>query len=44
MYLVWFNGAGELRGEEQVLLVSWVVDIDQHSSLGVWLIEAVVHM
>ncbi len=44
MYLVWFNGVGELRGEEQVLLVSWVVDIDQHSSLSVWLIEAVVHM
>lgn len=44
VYLVWFNSAGELRGEEQVLLFSRVVDIDQHPSLGVWLIEGVVHM
>lgn len=44
VYLVRFDGTGELWGEKQVFLVSRVIDVDYHPSLGVRLIEDIVHM
>lgn len=41
-YLVGFDGSGELRRQEDVLLLGRMVDVDQHPALGVWAVEGIV--
>lgn len=37
-----FDGSGQLRRQENVLLLRRVVHVDQHPALGVWVVEGVV--
>lgn len=44
LYLMRFDDSGQLRGEEQVCLLGWVVQVDQDTPLGVRLVHSVVCM
>lgn len=41
-YLVRFDGSGQLRQQEKVLLLGRMVQVDQHPALGVRAVEGVV--
>lgn len=41
-YLVRFDGSGQLRQQENVLLLGRMVQVDQHPALGVRAVEGVV--